>query len=122
MAVAAREPSAGLIHHSDRGAQYTSDDFRNELEKHNIECSMSSTGSCYDNAVAESFFGLLKRERANRTRYKTREEARAYIYSSRSKCFTNENDAMVIKATLARRTLKKCPGDLCKLSTKQVQN
>ena len=80
MAVAAREPSAGLIHHSDRGAQYTSEDFRDELEKHNIECSMSSTGSCYDNAVAESFFGLLKRERTNRTRYKTRDEARADIF------------------------------------------
>jgi putative transposase len=80
MAVAAREPAAGLIHHSDRGAQYTSDDFRDELEKHNIECSMGGIGSCYDNAVAESFFGLLKRERTNRTRYKTREEARADIF------------------------------------------
>lgn len=80
MAVAAREPAAGLIHHSDRGAQYTSDDFREELEKHNIECSMSGIGSCYDNAVAESFFGLLKRERTNRRRYKTRDEARADIF------------------------------------------
>ena len=80
MAVAAREPAAGLIHHSDRGAQYTSDDFRDELEKHKIECSMGGIGSCYDNAVAESFFSLLKRERTNRTRYKTREEARADIF------------------------------------------
>ena len=80
MAVAAREPAAGLIHHSDRGAQYTSDEFRDELERHNIECSMSGRGSCYDNAVAESFFSLLKRERTNRTRYKTRDEARADIF------------------------------------------
>lgn len=80
MAVEAREPSAGLIHHSDRGAQYTSDDFREELIEHNIECSMSGTGNCYDNAVAESFFGLMKRERINRTQYRTRDEARADIF------------------------------------------
>ena len=80
MAIDARSPENDLIHHSDRGGQYTSDDFRDELKKHNIECSMSSTGTCYDNAVAESFFGLLKRERVNRTRYRTREEARADIF------------------------------------------
>ena len=79
-AIDAREPKGDLIHHSDRGGQYTSDDFRDELAKHNIECSMSSTGNCYDNAVAESFFGLLKRERVNRSRYRTREEARADIF------------------------------------------
>ncbi len=80
MAIDARQPTSKLIHHSDRGAQYTSDDFRDELARHNIECSMSGTGNCYDNAVAESFFGLLKRERVNRTRYRTREEARADIF------------------------------------------
>lgn len=80
MAIDARAPASDLIHHSDRGGQYTSDDFRDELEKHNIECSMSSTGTCYDNAVAESFFGLLKRERVNRKSYRTREEARADIF------------------------------------------
>ena len=52
----------------ERGSQYTSDDFRDELAKHGIECSMSSTGNCYDNAALESFFGLLKRERVNRVR------------------------------------------------------
>ena len=80
MAIDARQPDGDLIHHSDRGGQYTSDDFRAELAKHNIQCSMSSTGNCYDNAVAESFFGLIKRERINRTRYRTREEARADIF------------------------------------------
>jgi putative transposase len=80
MAINARQPQGKLIHHSDRGAQYTSDDFRNELAKHGIEASMSSTGNCYDNAVAESFFGLLKRERVNRVRYRTREEARADLF------------------------------------------
>ena len=81
MAIDARQPEPGLIHHSDRGAQYTSDDFRSELAKHGIACSMSSTGNCYDNAVVESFFGVLKRERVNRVRYRNREEARRDLFN-----------------------------------------
>jgi len=50
------------------------------LSDHNITCSMSAVGSCYDNAAAESFFGLLKRERVNRRRYITRAEARADVF------------------------------------------
>ena len=80
MAVDARQPAEALVHHSDRGGQYTSDDFRDELAKHGIACSMSSAGNCYDNAVVESFFGLLKRERVNRLRYRTRDEARADLF------------------------------------------
>ena len=81
MAIDARQPDDKLIHHSDRGAQYTSDDFRDVLARHGIECSMSSTGNCYDNAVVESFFGILKRERVNRVRYRTRDEARADVFN-----------------------------------------
>jgi len=80
MAIDAREPAGGLVHHSDRGGQYTSDDFRDELARHGIDCSMSGTGNCYDNAVVESFFASLKRERVNRVRYRTRDEARADIF------------------------------------------
>ena len=80
MAIGQRCPEGELIHHSDRGSQYTSDDFRDELAKHNIRSSMSARGNCYDNAVVESFFGLLKRERVNRTRYLTRDEAKADIF------------------------------------------
>lgn len=80
MAVEARRPVGPLIHHSDRGGQYTSDDFRNELANNGIACSMSSTGNCYDNAVVESFFGTLKRERVIRVRYRNREEARADLF------------------------------------------
>ena len=76
----ARQPGGPLIHHSDRGGQYTSDDFRDELAKHGIQCSMSASANCYDNAVVESFFGLLKRERVNRVRYRTRDEARADLF------------------------------------------
>jgi putative transposase len=80
MAIGQRCPGEELIHHSDRGSQYTSDDFRDELLKHGIDCSMSARGNCYDNAVVESFFGLLKRERVNRVRYRTRDEAKAEVF------------------------------------------
>lgn len=88
MALGSRIPEDQLIHHSDRGAQYTSDDFRNVLDMHGIQCSMSGRGNCYDNAVVESFFGLLKRERVNRRRYRTRDEARADIFDY-IECFYN---------------------------------
>ncbi len=68
------------VHHSDRGPQYTSDDFRDLLHKHGIKCSMSGRGSCYDNAPVESFFSLLKRERVRRQTYATREEAKADVF------------------------------------------
>ena len=88
MAVGARIHEQGLIHHSDRGSQYTSADFRDELEKNGIQCSMSGRGNCYDNAVAESFFGVLKRERVNRVNYRTREAARADVFNY-IECFYN---------------------------------
>ena len=88
MAIGLRRPAGVLIHHSDRGSQYTSDDFRDELLKHGIECSMSSRGNCYDNAVVESFFGLLKREWVNRVRYRTRAEASADLFEY-IECFYN---------------------------------
>ena len=88
MALGARNPKGKLIHHSDRGAQYTSDDFRDQLDRHGIQCSMSARGNCYDNAVVESFFGLMKRERINRVRYLTRDEARADVFDY-IECFYN---------------------------------
>ena len=75
MALGTRSPEDQMIQHSDRGSQYTSDDSRHQLDKHGIQCGMSGRGICYDNALVESFFGLLKRERINRVRYRTREEA-----------------------------------------------
>ena len=88
MAIGSRRPEGILIHHSDRGSQYTSDDFREKLLKHGIECSMSARGNCYDNAVVESFFGLLKREWVNRVRYRTRAEASADVFEY-IECFYN---------------------------------
>ena len=69
-----------VILHSDRGSHFTSHEYQLFLSDHNIACSMSGVGSCYDNAPAESFFGLLKRERVNRRRYITRADARADIF------------------------------------------
>jgi putative transposase len=80
MALGQRRPAADLIHHSDRGAQYLSDDYQALLKKHGIRCSLSGAGNCYDNAAAESFFGLLKRERVNRVSYRTREEAKSDVF------------------------------------------
>ena len=80
MALGHRRPGNNLIHHSDRGVQYLSDDFQGLLKKHRITCSMSDKGSCYDNAVVESFFASLKRERIKRRKYKTRDAARADVF------------------------------------------
>ena len=88
MAIDQRLPGKDLIHHSDQGSQYTSDDFRDELEAYKIRCSMSAAGNCYDNAVVESFFGLLKRERVNRKYYLTRDEAKQDIFDY-IECFYN---------------------------------
>lgn len=80
MALWRRHPNGELMHHSDRGSQYASGDFQNLLEEHGIECSMSGTGNCYDNAAMESFFALLKRERVYRRHYRTRAEARTDVF------------------------------------------
>ncbi len=121
MALGQRRPSALLIHHSDRGSQYTSDDFRDKLDQHDIQCSMSARGNCYDNAVVESFFGLLKRERVNRVRYRTRGEARADVFDY-IECFYNRNAAMAIWVTSARRLSKSRHAVFTKLSIKPGQN
>jgi len=80
MALGQRRPGDDLIHHSDRGVQYLSDDFQALLKVNGITCSMSDRGSCYDNAVVESFFASLKRERTKRRKYQTRNEARADVF------------------------------------------
>jgi putative transposase len=74
-AVAARRPAEGLIHHSDRGSQYCSHEYRALLESYGMRASMSRKGNCYDNAPIESFFGTLKTELVHHRRYRTREEA-----------------------------------------------
>jgi transposase InsO family protein len=79
MACQNRQPDAGLLHHSDRGSQYTSHTYRALLEDHGAIVSMSRKGDCFDNAPVESFWATLKRECANRV-FDTRAEARAVIF------------------------------------------
>jgi putative transposase len=79
MAIWRRLPARGLVFHSDRGSQYCSNDFRKMLKSHGMVSSMSRKGNCWDNAVAESFFGSLKTERVFFTNYTTRENARRDI-------------------------------------------
>jgi len=80
MAVWRRKPKNRVIIHSDQGSQFTSRDWASFLKVHNLEHSMSRRGNCHDNAVAESFFNLLKRERIRRRTYKTRAEARQDVF------------------------------------------
>lgn len=80
MAVWRRKPKNTVIVHSDQGSQYGSDDWRRFCKAHNLEPSMSRRGNCWDNAVAESFFSSLKKERIRKRIYKTRDLARADIF------------------------------------------
>lgn len=81
MALGRRSPGHKLLHHSDRGSQYACCDYRAALAKAGIECSMSRTGNCYDNAVMESFWASLKIEEVYRRSYPTREQATAAIFN-----------------------------------------
>ncbi len=80
MAVWRRKPKSKVLVHSDQGSQFTSMDWAVFLKHHNLEHSMSRRGNCHDNAVAESFFNLLKRERIRRRTYRTREQARQDVF------------------------------------------
>lgn len=80
MALKRRHPDGGLLHHSDRGSQYTSGDYQERLVGAGIVVSMSRKGNCYDNAMMESFFGTLKAECVERHLYQTRREARQSIF------------------------------------------
>lgn len=75
-----RKPKPGLIHHSDRGSQYASQEFQAALKKYGMVCSMSRKGNCWDNAPTESFFNSLKNERVFGARYATRTEATADLF------------------------------------------
>jgi transposase InsO family protein len=80
MAIGARAPASGLLHHSDRGCQYASRDYREKLRSMGVEMSMSRQGNGYDNAMVESFWGKLKAEMVNHRRFATHEEARVAIF------------------------------------------
>ena len=79
-ALATRAPAERLLHHSDRGSQYASKTYRRLLEKHEIGCSMSRKGNCWDNAVMESFFGTFKQEWAHHHCWSGLADARVSIH------------------------------------------
>jgi putative transposase len=80
MALLRRRPGVGVLHHSDRGSQYASDDCQKLLHDYGMTCSMSRKGDCWDNAVVESFNATIKTELIHRVTWKTREDVRAAIY------------------------------------------
>ena len=80
MALRRRRPAAGLLHHSDRGCQYASADYRAALARHGCVASMSRRGNCYDNATMEAFWSTLKHELIYRRRFATRDEATTAIF------------------------------------------
>jgi putative transposase len=81
MAISAQRPEAGLIHHSDRGVQYASENYRKVLRSAGFQASMSRKGDCYDNAPIESFFHTLKTELVHHRQYATRSEAKRDIFA-----------------------------------------
>ena len=78
MAVKRRCPAVGLLHHSDQGTTYASEDYQAVLETHGITCSMSRRGNCYDNAVMEAFFSTVKNEVGER--YESHGEAKGQLF------------------------------------------
>ncbi len=80
MAVARRDPEVGLLHHSDRGSEFTSDRYLALLADLGIQVSMSRTANCWDNAAMESFFATLTKECTDRIRFQTRQQARSAIF------------------------------------------
>jgi transposase InsO family protein len=80
MALDARRPQPGLLHHSDRGVQYTARSYQDRLARHGLDCSMSRRGNCWDNAVLESFFSTLKLERVGRRQFASRAAARRTLF------------------------------------------
>jgi putative transposase len=80
MAMWRRGRPEALLHHSDRGSQYTSEQFQRLMADHGVVCSMSRSGNVWDNAAMESFFSSLKTERIGNKTYRTRDEARADVF------------------------------------------
>ena len=114
MAVWRRKPTSKVIIHSDQGSQFTSYEWQKFLKANNLEASMSQRGGCYDNAVAESFFQLLKRERIRRKTYATRKDARQdvfdyieFFYNPKRK---HGNNGMLSPIEFERQQKWKSPG------------
>jgi transposase InsO family protein len=80
MALRMRQPASGLLHHSDRGSQYASNEYQQLLKQDGFQPSMSRKGNCYDNAAMESFFATLKKELVYHKSYQTHQDAKRDIF------------------------------------------
>lgn len=80
MAIWRRGKPDALLHHSDQGSQYTSEQFQRLMQDNGVTCSMSRSGNCWDNAAMESFFSSLKTERVRKKVYRSRDQARADVF------------------------------------------
>jgi putative transposase len=89
MAVWRRGQPDALLHHSDRGSQYTSDRFQRLLDELGITCSMSRAGNCWDNSAMESFFKSLKTERTDGKIYRTRDDGKADVFDYIERFYNN---------------------------------
>lgn len=112
MALWQREDRSLVLLHSDRGCQFTSDEYQRFLKGHNLLSSMSAVGSCADNALVEGFFGMLKRERVNRRRYATRAQARSDIFDYIERSYNPR-----IRRMLENRKLK---GEMLNLPVREI--
>ena len=117
MAVWRRQPKQEVIIHSDQGSQFSSHDWQSFLKTHNLVASMSRRGNCYDNAVVESFFQLLKRERIRRKTYRDREAARR-MSSITSRCSTTRSAVTLMQTAFLRYSSKNSISTGSKVSTK----
>jgi putative transposase len=107
MAIWRRRPkNADLLHHSDQGSQYTSDAFQRLLTDNGIQCSMSRSGNCWDNAAMASFFSSLKTERLSRKHRRTRDLARADAFDSIER-FYNPKRRHSTRGSLSPTTFEK---------------
>ena len=93
MAIWRRGKPDALLHHSDRGSQYTSEQFQKLMADHGVICSMSRSGNVWDNAAMESFFSSLKTERTARKTYRTRDQAKADVSPTPSASSASQNSA-----------------------------
>jgi transposase InsO family protein len=92
MALTQRKPGAGLVHHSDRGSQYTSQGYLAVLKEAKIQVSMSKKGDCYDNALMESFFGTRDARNVLSVKAIKHEQKQGVLCLNISKCFTIDNE------------------------------
>src|SRR6188474_1631201 len=117
MAVWRRQPKQAVIVHSDQGSQFSSYDWQHFLQAHNLVASQSRRGNCHDNAVAESFFQLLKRERIRRRTYATVSK-HGKMCSIISKCFTTQSGDTAITTACLQSSSKNSISTSSKVSSK----